>query len=121
MKVGIILALSPFVFPAFAQEFAFPTGLATTYDGSVLYFSNAAGKVPNSKIYRWTEDTGLTVFAHQPGDHLYGTELTYAGTILYHAELYCSTGTGPGFNNCTVGENASLRRRCRCPVQPASC
>lgn len=104
MRVAIILALSPFVFPALAQEFAFPTGLATTYDGSVLYFSDSTGKVTNSKIYRWTEDTGLTVFAQQPGDHLYGTELTYAGTILYHAEPYCSTGTGPGFNNCTVGE-----------------
>jgi hypothetical protein len=104
MKAGIILALSPFVFPTFAQEFAFPTGLATTYDGSVLYFSNSAGKVTNSKIYRWTENAGLTVFAQQPGYHLYGTELTYAGTIIYHAEPYCSTGTGPGFNNCTVGE-----------------
>jgi len=68
-EVVIILALSPFVFPALAQEFAFPTGLATTYDGSVLYFSNSTGKVINSKIYRWTEDAGLTVFAQQPGYH----------------------------------------------------
>src|SRR6266550_2966450 len=38
------------------------------------------------------------------GQHLYGTQITNDGTVLYHAEALCSTGTGPGFNDCSVGE-----------------
>ena len=111
MRLAIILAASFAVFPAFAQPRQYD--LATTRDGSVLYFtylnpnfSDPAGL--STKIYRWSHDAGLTLFGDRPdpahGEHLYGTQITYDGTVLYHAEALCSTGMGPGFNNCSIGE-----------------
>ena len=97
--------------PAFAQ---YQYDLATTRDGSVLYFSSIdPSKNLDSKIYRWSRNEGVTLFADRPdlaqlpphfGQHLYGAEITAAGTLLYHAEPLCVTGTGPGFNDCTLGE-----------------
>lgn len=111
MRVGIVVAASLAAFPALAQ---FQYDLATTHDGSVLYFSYVDASVPaNSRIYRWSPDSGVTLFGDRPdlaqlpphyGEHLYGTQLTDAGSVLYHAEPLCVTGFGPGFNDCTVGE-----------------
>lgn len=80
-----------------------PYDLAVSYDGSVLYFSQfVGGSAPVTRLFRWTEDGGTALF--REGAHLYGTQLTYDGAVLYHSEPPCSTGTGPGFNNCTAGE-----------------
>ena len=41
--------------------------------------------------------------------HRYGAQVTGAGTVLFHAESRCSTGFGPGFNNCPAGETQIVR------------
>jgi hypothetical protein len=110
MRTAIIFAASLAVIssPAFAQYSSPPYDLATTRDGSVLYFSAGAPSSSNTKIYRWSLDAGVTLFGDRPdflqGEHLYGTELTDSGAVIYHAEPLCFTGTGPGFNNCTAGQ-----------------
>jgi hypothetical protein len=111
MRAATVLAAMLASFPAVAQ---YQYDLATTRDGSVLYFSQVVSAIDlSTRIYRWSPETGVTLFADRadvaqapplPGQHLYGTAVTDDGTVLYHAEPLCSTGTGPGFNNCTVGE-----------------
>ena len=111
MRAAVILAASFAAFPALAQ---YQYDLATTRDGSVLYFSYILPSASlSSKIYRWSHAAGVTLFADRPdlaqapplyGQHLYGTAITDDGTVLYHAEALCATGTGPGFNTCSVGE-----------------
>lgn len=110
MRTALILACS---LAAFAQQ---PKDLATTRDGAVLYFTRQyfAAHGLDSTIYRWSADAGVTVFAERPdlrppppalgGAQLYGTQVTDGGAILFHAEPLCSTGLGPGFNTCTMGE-----------------
>ncbi len=83
-----------------------------------MYFSYIdPSKSLNTRIYRWSRDAGVTLFADRPdltqipphyGQHLYGAEITDSGTVLFHAEPLCVTGTGPGFNDCTLGETEVL-------------
>jgi hypothetical protein len=111
MRTATILAASFVTFPVFAQS---QYDLATTRDGSVLYFSYIDPSTsPSTKIYRWSQDSGVTLFGERPdlaqfpplyAEHLYGTQTTYTDTVLYHAEPLCSTGMGPGFNDCTIGQ-----------------
>lgn len=111
MRIGIILAVSVAALPAFGQ---YQYDLATTRDGSLLYFSSIDPATSlNAKIYRWSQAAGVTLFGDRPdlaqlpphfGQHLYGAEITDAGSVLYHAEPLCVTGMGPGFNDCTIGE-----------------
>jgi hypothetical protein len=98
--------------PAFCQVNT-PYDLASTYDGSTVYFSAVSPGDLNSRIYRWSADQGLRPFGDRPdlaqlppfyGEHLYGTHLTYEGSVLYHAERVCRTGLGPGFNGCDIGQ-----------------
>ena len=110
MRIAALLALGS-ALPGFAQ---YHDDLATTRDGSVLYFSYTSPSLaPSTRIYRWSQDAGVTLFGDRPdlaalpplfGQHLYGTQLTDDGSVLYHAEPLCATGTGPGFNTCTTGE-----------------
>ena len=111
MRAGIVLAASLAASSAFAQ---YQYDLAATRDGSVLYFTyiDPASSI-NSRIYRWSHDAGVTLFGDRPdlaqlpphfGEHLYGTQITDGGSVLYHAEPFCVTGMGPGFNDCTIGE-----------------
>ena len=110
MRLSFVLVASLTVLPAYAQR---QYDLATTYDGSILYFSYAAAGTSDSQLYRWSRDSGPTLFGDRPdlvllsphfGQHLYGTQITYAGSVLYHAEPLCFTGMGPGFNDCTIGQ-----------------
>ncbi len=117
MRIAIFLAawIAAAAFPAFAQ---YQYDLATTRDGSVLYFSLIDPSIGlNTKIYRWSQDAGVALFGDRPdlaqvpphyGEHLYGTQITYDGTVLYHAEPLCVTGMGPGFNDCTWGETQAI-------------
>ena len=72
--------------------------LAASRDGSVLYFTSDSFGLNgrNSKIYRWSyNERKISLFGDQivHGAHLYGTQLTDAGSVLYHVEPPCSTGT----------------------------
>jgi hypothetical protein len=115
MRGGLIVAALVISVPAFSQgNPQFQYDLATTYDGSVLYFSAVVSSTnPNTKIYSWSRSAGLALFGDRPdlmelppyfGEHLYGTQITYEGSVLYHAEQLCATGTGPGFNTCDNGQ-----------------
>jgi hypothetical protein len=83
MRIAVLLAVSLATFPASAQ---YQYDLATTHDGSVLYFSNVdPSNIFNTKIYRWSHDTRVALFGDRPdlaqapphyGEHLYGTEIT---------------------------------------------
>lgn len=105
MRGPLLLLLT--ALPCAAQ---YHTNLATTRDGSVLYFTYTPPTGLNTRIYRWTYETGTALFAdgRDRAEHLYGTQLTEDGTVLYHAEPLCSTGMGPGFNNCSVGETRAV-------------
>jgi hypothetical protein len=117
MQAGSTLAVFLIALTAFSQTNTNPQGqydLATTYDGSVLYFTSVPPGTQSSKIYRWSLTAGLTLFGDRPdltklrpyyGEHLYGTELTYSGAVLYHAEQLCPAPTGGNEpNNCGIGQ-----------------
>ncbi len=102
MRIGAILACA--ALPAFAQF-----DLATTRDGSILYFSAPVPHTGNVDVYRWTRATGVTRFADRPdladpnvGVRLTGTQLTAAGSVLYHAGPNCPIGREG--NQCAVGQ-----------------
>src|SRR5258708_39992185 len=110
MGIGAILAALLAVCPAFAQF-----DLATTPDGSELYFSAFPQNSPSVKIYRWTRRTGAAVFAERPdleqrpyGALLLGTQITYSGTVLYHAAHGCPLSSGYDGNHCPVGETVAV-------------
>ena len=105
-------------FPAFAQ-YTGPYDLATSQDGSVQYFSAVVSSfdtqhntwTSDTKIFRWSKEKGVTIFGERPdlaffpmGAHLYGTELTYEGTVPYHAEPTCLVFSSVAGNHCPVGE-----------------
>jgi len=100
MRIGTALAVALTLVPAFAQ-----IDLATTYDGSALYFRVVTQNGIN-RIERWTRESGVTVFADRPDQgNLSGIQTTYAGSVTYHKEPRCSVGLGPGFNDCPAGES----------------
>lgn len=106
--LGLIMAL-----PVLPQRL-YHHDLAPAHDGAVLYFSYfRPEKNFGTKIFRWTATSGVELFADRPDlaekpplfrSHLYGADTTYSGTVIFHAEPACSTGTGPGFNTCSIGE-----------------
>src|SRR6266446_3877129 len=100
MRSAVILLALLIAIPAFAQV---QYDLATTRDGSVLYFTYINPSTGlSTKIYRWSRYADVTLFGDRPdlaqapplfGAHLYGTEITEAGSVIYHAEPLCATGT----------------------------
>ncbi|HEY4363626.1 MAG TPA: hypothetical protein VGN17_21855 [Bryobacteraceae bacterium] len=107
MRLPILFIAALTALPGFAQY-----DLATTRDGSTLYFSALGPGKTGFPIYRWTKDTGVTLFGDRPdltqasvyGERLYGTELTDEGTVIFHAEAGCATSGGPNGNTCPLGQ-----------------
>lgn len=116
MRHVFILVAFAAAAPVFAQ---YQYDLATSHDGSVLYFSYFRPATnQDTRIYRWKKDAGVTLFGDRPdlaeapplrAQHLYGAQVTDPGTVLFHAESGCSTGFGPGFNDCSAGETQVVR------------
>ena len=110
-QIGAAFLISLQAFPQIVPRYQFD--LATTFDGSLLYFSGVFAGDANSRIYMWSRAAGLTLFADRPdlaelppryGEHLYGTQITYGGSVLYHAERLCWISIGGGINTCDIGQ-----------------
>lgn len=87
LKRVILTILS--VLPAAAQI----TSLSTTYDGSVLYFSSSliqrgTDQRHHSKVFRWSEDRGLTLVAQRE------REIITNGTNAYSVQSVSASADG---------------------------
>ncbi len=113
MRPAVFLAATLAALPAHAQFTELPYDLATTPDGSALYFTVPAPPGGNEQIFRWTPATETVLFADrsdlsqgtQLPARLYGTQLTSGGAVVYHAELACPVGPGGASgNHCPIGQ-----------------